>query len=81
MKQSRYDLVLVLYTIYRLLPPDGQEPPAGCWNCADLEPFLEFIQSAVASGKFAADPLIPVQLEPCSNAAYLATKRALEDLK
>ena len=49
-----------------LQPASGtsQDPPAGLWSRADLEPLLSMMKLAVEEGRYTPDPLIPMSLEP-----------------
>ena len=64
------------YNIPVFLAP-FQEPPEQCWAHAQLEPFLEFVNEAIRSGRLKPDPLVPVQIEPSARVAELARQRAL----
>lgn len=80
LRQTSY-IILNFIPIPILRPTQShywQEPPAGCWSFAELQPFLDFINVATQSGQFSPDPLIPVQIEPCRRVAMLAVKRALD---
>lgn len=58
--------------------PVFQDPPPNCWDFAALDPFLDFVKMAIATGKLVPDPLVPVQIQPSRTVAEMARKRYLE---
>ncbi|CAK9103183.1 unnamed protein product [Durusdinium trenchii] len=57
------------------------EPPPECWRFANLEPMVEFINSAVQSGRYTPDPDIPIQASSHSSEDRFDFDRELEKVR